>query len=48
MPKTLCEVVTLILLTVPAVFAQQPPPSVITDQIMAMDASNYLAFNGGL
>jgi hypothetical protein len=48
MPKTLREAVTFVLLTVPAVFAQQPPPSVITDQIMAMDAANYPPFNGGL
>ena len=41
MPKTLCEVATLILLTVPAVFAQQLPPSVITDPIMDIDAATY-------
>jgi len=35
------------LLAVPAVFAQQPPLLVITDQIMAMDASSNLQFNGG-
>jgi hypothetical protein len=39
--------VTLVLAGMARLFAQQPPPSVITDQIMDMDAANYPEFNGG-
>jgi hypothetical protein len=48
MPKVTTLAVTLILASIPELFAQQPPPSAITDQIMAMDASNYQEFDGGL
>ena len=42
MPKMTALGVTLVLAGIARLFAQQPPPSVITDQIMDMDAANYL------
>jgi hypothetical protein len=47
MPIVRFSAVTLVLASIPKLFAQQPPPSVITDQIMAMDGSNYPGFDGG-
>ncbi len=48
MLRAIALAVSLVLIGIPKLFAQQPPPSVITDQIMALDAANYAIYGSGI